>query len=111
MQSRHLEDYVKCIGSIPHEEVATYLKGAGVGLLLYAPIAKYLKNIPNKQYEYAISELPYVASDLPPIKKFSDDAKSGLLIQPGNIEAAVNAVDYLFVHAEEARKMGQEGKK
>ncbi len=111
IKSRDLEGYVQWIGDVPHHEVAKYLRSASVGLLLYQPIKKFCKNIPTKQYEYAVSELPYVGTDLPPIWKFTDDAKCGLLVPPGNIEEAVNAVCHIFTHPDEARKMGENGKK
>jgi glycosyltransferase involved in cell wall biosynthesis len=111
IKSRNLQDYVKYIGNVPHTEVTMYLRAASVGLLLSQPIKKFCKNIPTKQYEYAVSELPYVGTDLPPIKEFIDDAKCGLLVPPDNIEEAVNAVSYILSHPDEARKMGQNGKK
>ncbi len=111
IKSKNMAENVKCIGNIPHHEVAAYLKSATAGLLLYQPIKKFCKNIPTKQYEYAISELPYVATDLPPIRAFTDDAKCGLLVSPDNIEAAVEAVCHIFTHPDEAVKMGANGKK
>ena len=111
IESRNIRDYVKRIGNIPHYEVANYLQSANVGLLLYKPLKKYHKNIPTKQYEYAVSELPYVATDLPPIKKFVDDAKCGLLVPPCNVEKAVDAVKYILTHPDDARRMGKNGKK
>jgi len=111
IQSNNLEGCVKCIGNIPHHDVAAYLKTASLGLLLYNPIKKYCKNIPTKQYEYAVSELPYVGTDLPPIKKFIDDAKCGLLVPPYNIEETVKAVNYILTHPDEAKKMGENGRK
>ena len=111
IKSKNMEDIVKCTGNIPHHEVATYLRTAAAGLLLYQPIKKFCKNIPTKQYEYAISELPYVAADLPPIRAFTDDAQCGLLVPPDNIEAAVKAVSDIFNHQAEADRMGKNGKK
>ncbi|MCX6227028.1 MAG: glycosyltransferase family 4 protein [Bacteroidia bacterium] len=110
IKERNLENNIQCIGNVPHTEVTQYLRKAGVGLLLYQPIKKFCKNIPTKQYEYAISELPIVGTDLPPIKEFIDDAKCGLLVPPSNIEEVVNAVSYIFTHSDEAKKMGENGK-
>jgi glycosyltransferase involved in cell wall biosynthesis len=111
IQLNKLDNCVKLIGGIPHHEVAKYLRSASVGLILYRPIKKYCKNIPTKQYEYAVSELPYVGTDLPPMREFTDDAKCGLLVPPDNIEEAVKAVCHIFTHPDEAEKMGENGKR
>jgi glycosyltransferase involved in cell wall biosynthesis len=111
IKSRNLEDAVVFLGHIPHQDVASYMKLASIGLLLYEPLKKFLKNIPTKQYEYAASGLALVASDLPPTRNFILPNKCGILVTPGNVAEAVDAITYLFKHTIELEMLGNNGKK
>lgn len=110
IQMNNLESAVTFLGNIPHQDVASYMKSASVGLLLYEAFKKFYKNIPTKQYEYAASGLAVIASDLPPIRDFVLPNKCGVLVTPGKISEAVEAISYLFNHPDELERLGHNGK-
>ena len=80
-----------------------------IGLVMLQPIAKFLKNIPTKLFEYWACGLPVIVSDLPPIRPFLRDGKNGLSFDPTSAEDLGRAIAWLVRHPEECKRMGQYG--
>jgi glycosyltransferase involved in cell wall biosynthesis len=99
-------------GWVPFEEVPRYLHPADVGVILFQP-THYNNTIglPNKLFEYMACYKPVVASDFPEMRKVIVEAKSGLLVDPTDPKAIADAIVYLFEHQEEARQMGERGRR
>jgi glycosyltransferase involved in cell wall biosynthesis len=57
-----------------------------------------------------LEELPVIASDFPLWERFINDNKSGILVNPNNIEEIANAIIKLIENPEEAKQMGENGR-
>ncbi len=55
--------------------------------------------------------LPVVASDFPEIRKVVGGAGCGVLVDPTDPDAIAEAIVYLMEHPEEARRMGENGRR
>ena len=55
--------------------------------------------------------IPVIASDFPLWKKIIDQHKCGICVNPLKPEEISSAIDYLISHADEAKKMGDNGHK
>jgi glycosyltransferase involved in cell wall biosynthesis len=109
MRTRGLSAQVEMRGRMPHVHVPAWIRSGRIGLVTLQPIAKFLKNIPTKLFEYWACGLPVIASDLPPIRPFLTHGKNGLLFDPTSPEDLARTVAWLMSHAGEGKAMGQCG--
>ena len=84
---------------------------AQIGLLLFHPEPNHVDAQPNKMFEYMSSGLPVIASNFPLWKQIVEGNQCGLCVDPLDPAAIAAAIDYIVSHPEEARAMGENGKK
>jgi len=73
---------------VVHAQVASYLRAADIGLVLYPP-SRYLAEFssPLKLMEYLACGLPALATRLPALQEIVDDGLNGRLVAPDDAEA------------------------
>ncbi|WP_085506204.1 glycosyltransferase [Thalassobacillus devorans] len=81
------------------------------GVALFPPTEHYMKKELTKFFEYMNARLPVICSDFPVWKEFIEKHECGIAVDPYDDEAIRNALDYLRAHPEEAKQMGENGKK
>jgi glycosyltransferase involved in cell wall biosynthesis len=109
IRTRGLSAQVELRGRMPHTQVSAWIRSGRIGLVTLQPIAKFLKNIPTKMFEYWACGLPVIASDLPPIRPFLSNGKNGLLFAPTSAEDLARVIAWLIRHPWEGKTMGQYG--
>jgi glycosyltransferase involved in cell wall biosynthesis len=109
IQELNLADQVELGGRIPHSQVPGWIRSGRIGLVTLQPIAKFLKNIPTKMFEYWACGLPVIASDLPPVRQFLQDERNGLLFNPRSPEDLARAITRLIESPSECHRMGTNG--
>jgi glycosyltransferase involved in cell wall biosynthesis len=73
-----MTDRVYFTGNIPYNELHEWSCSADIGLCLFEPITlSYTLALPNKLFEYAMANLPVVATDLPAISQVLDEYNFG----------------------------------
>lgn len=100
-------------GTVRHDEVLDIFRESAVGFSVLRNVGQYgeATNLPTKVYEYASFGLPVIGSVTPPsLKRFLEDNNCGIAVDAENVDEIVNALDYLYNHADEAVSMGQNGK-
>lgn len=107
---RRLEKQVEFIGRIPSWKVPDWIRSGRIGLVALQPIAKFLKNIPSKLFEYWACGLPVIASDLPPIRRFVNHGKNGLLFEATSAHDLAHAIRKSLAEPEQCVAMGRYGK-
>jgi glycosyltransferase involved in cell wall biosynthesis len=105
-----LESSTTMQGRIDHEDMARTLSQARIGICPLQPIPKFLLNIPVKVFEFWACGLPVVASDLPPIRPFFQNARAGFLFQPGNSADLAKHIGWLLDSPVAATQMGKQGR-
>jgi glycosyltransferase involved in cell wall biosynthesis len=108
---RETESHVVHLGMQGRPEVAALLARARVGLALLHPTVNYIAAQPTKLYEYMSAALPVVASDFPVCRQVVQSSECGLLVDPRNVRAIADAVEWLLTHPEDAERMGQAGQR
>ncbi len=106
-----LQHLIEFEGRVPHRRIISGLMNASIGLIPFRAVSNHLMINPTKLFEYMACALPVVASDLPPIRHYVTEAECGLLATPEEPQAFAKAIEYLLDHPEEARRMGQNGRK
>lgn len=106
---------VQYMGTIPHERVAGLLAGGGVGMALLSPgwnTGWYNGTMGNtKIFEEMMAGLPVVCTDFTLWREFVDRWRCGVCVNPEDPAAVAAAVQYLLDHPEEARQMGENGRR
>ncbi|HEY5865092.1 MAG TPA: glycosyltransferase family 4 protein [Candidatus Tectomicrobia bacterium] len=108
---RGLRQQVELHGRIPHTQVPAWIRSGRIGLVMLQPIAKFMKNIPTKLFEYWACGLPVIASDLPPIRPFLTEGTNGLRFDPTSAADLARAINWFIQHPDKSKRMGQDGQK
>jgi glycosyltransferase involved in cell wall biosynthesis len=109
IRSQGLTGQVEVSGRIPHSQVPAWIRSGRIGLVPLQPIAKFMKNIPTKMFEYWACGLPVIASDLPPIRQFLSNGKNGVIFNPSSSQDLARAIRSLVEWPNRAEAMGQYG--
>ena len=110
-QTYKLEDRLYFIDAVPYLDLAKYSSSAHIGLSVIQPISKSYENaLPNKLFEYTVSGLPFICSNLNAMQEAVNDLGSGIAIQHDNHGEFINAYKKInanyndFVIDEEKKK-------
>ena len=103
-------EHVRFIGWIAPEIVYEHLREAFLGLVCLHPEPRYVVSLPVKLFEYMGVGLPIIASNFPLWKEIIDGNHCGLTVNPKNPKEIAEAMEYLIIHPEEARRMGENGR-
>jgi glycosyltransferase involved in cell wall biosynthesis len=109
--SKETESYIKYKGRLPFEEMCSFLKIGDAGLVLFLPEPNHLESLPNKIFEYMAVGLPVIASNFLLWKELIEGNNCGVCVSPLEPKEIAKAVEYLIEHPEEAKKMGENGRK
>lgn len=82
---------------------------AGIALFPYDD--HYMKKELTKFFEYMSYGLPIICSDFPVWRTFVETHQCGLAVNPTDEQAVYEAIEYVRTHPEEAKAMGENGKK
>lgn len=74
-------------------------------------LASSYESLPNSLIEAQAMAIPTVATHIGEIPRIIDDGVNGILIQPRDTKAIVDAVSRLYAEPEVAAALGQEGKR
>jgi glycosyltransferase involved in cell wall biosynthesis len=92
-------------------EMASILAGCDACLAILKPLEMYKTTYPNKVFDYMACARPVVLAIDGVIRKVVEDAHAGIPVAPGNPQELANAVQYLFLHRQDAANMGKSGRK
>ena len=106
---------VDFLGRIPHQQVAKELAYCSVGLALLTPGNNtdwHNGTMSNtKIFEEMMAGLPVVCTNFVRWKEFVERYHCGICVDPENIDEITAAIRYLLDNPEEARKMGENGRR
>lgn len=98
-------------GFIDRNGVRDVLAHSMAGLVIFFPEANHIRAQPNKMFEYMSAGLPVIASDFPLWREIVVGNRCGLCVDPMDVDAIAGAIDYLIEHLDEARQMGENGRR
>ena len=98
-------------GYVDRAGVREVLGRSVAGLVTLHPVINYLDALPVKMFEYMAAGIPVIASDFPLWREIVLGNQCGLCVDPMNPGAIAKAIDYMVQHPDEARQMGEKGRR
>ncbi len=102
---------VNNLGVQDRQGVGAVLGRSVAGLVNLHPLINYLDALPIKMFEYMSAGIPVIASDFPLWREILEDNECGICVNPLNPQDIANAINYLISHPEEAKRMGENGRR
>ena len=80
------------VDAVKYNDLASFSKDVQIGLSMIQPITKsYEHALPNKLFEYAVSGVPTICSNLTAMKEMVNQYHSGICVHHENQEEFINA--------------------
>jgi glycosyltransferase involved in cell wall biosynthesis len=98
-------------GFVDRAGVREVLGRSVAGLVTFLPLPNHIDAQPNKMFEYMSAGIPVIASDFPLWREIIVGNQCGLCVDPMDPAAIARAIDHLVQHPDEARKMGENGRR
>ncbi len=104
---------VNYLGEIPYKEVKKIYINSIAGLdINYSNQAKGQGSLGvNKIFEYMEAGIPVICSNYKLWSEIIEENNCGICVEPHNIEEIAKAINYILNNPEEAREMGENGRK
>lgn len=104
---------VDYLGYLSKQKVLDLLQESKVGISLGLNVGQYwqVENMPTKACEYMSVGLPVVIFGSPHIRAVVDRWHCGICVDPEDVDEIATAIRYLLDHPEEARQMGENGRR
>jgi glycosyltransferase involved in cell wall biosynthesis len=102
---------IRFLGLVKPDEVFDAMHNSRCGVVLSHPIGNYLESYSTKMFEYMACGIPVVVSDFPFWQQLVADADCGVTVDPLRPEGVVKAVEALCRDPEEARRLGENGRR
>ncbi len=99
------------LGHVDRDGVKGVLSRSRAGLVVLHPISNYVDALPIKMFEYMSAGIPVIASHFPPWKKILETNNCGICVDPLNVEEIANAIMWILENPDQARQMGENGRK
>lgn len=98
-------------GFVDREGIKSILEESIAGFVTLHPIPSYVEAYPVKMFEYMSAGIAVISSDFPLYKSFIEESHCGICVDPLNVEDIQNAAVSLCNDKEQAKGIGEEGKK
>ena len=99
------------LGFLNREEIAKVLQNSKVGLVTLYPIINYQDALPVKMFEYMLSGIPVISSNIKLWQNIIEDAECGICVDPMKPKEIAQAIMNLIDNPRKAQEMGKNGKK
>jgi glycosyltransferase involved in cell wall biosynthesis len=103
--------YVKYYGLLDRESVKKILCKSKIGIITFLPAKNHINAQPNKMFEYMAAGIPVISSDFPLWKRIIEDNNCGTCVNPYDVNAISDAIQYFVFNENEAKKMGGNGRR
>jgi len=98
-------------GVLPYEKILMEFAKADIGFVCDYPLKRHMEGLPIKLFEYMAVGIPIIASNFPLWKEIVEKNNCGICVDPTKPEEIAKAIKYLITHPDEAKKMGENGRK
>ena len=99
VQQLNLNDRVKLLGEIPHQELKSYTQQATIGLSLEEDVGlNYRLALPNKLFDYIHAEIPVLVANLPEMSDLVKKYNIGEIAQSNDPKIIANQINEMLTN-------------
>ena len=98
-------------GHVSRDGAREILHQSVAGIVTFLPYPNHVNAQPNKLFEYMSSGIPVIASRFPLWQSIIERHGCGICVDPENSEEIAEAITYLISNPEQAKSMGNKGRK
>lgn len=102
---------VEYLGFASRDEVARVLASSIAGIVTLQPAENYRFSQPVKLYEYMAAGLPVIASNFSQWRSIVEGHNCGICVESTQPQAIAEALSYFLQNPDEARRMGENGRR
>ncbi|HID38837.1 MAG TPA: glycosyltransferase [Calditrichaeota bacterium] len=103
-----LEERVEFIGMQTENRLNSILSTCDLGIVLLLPVSENHKfALPNKFFDYIMTGVPVLASNIPSLQNYIEKYKIGLTVNPDNIDEIARKLDTLALNKEKLARWQQ----
>ena len=104
---------IEYMGTLNREDLFRQYGRSAIGICTLHAVGQYalVDNMSTKMYEYMQCGLPMIISNFPYWKHWNDHYHFGICVDPENEDEIADAIRYLLDHPDEARQMGENGRR
>jgi glycosyltransferase involved in cell wall biosynthesis len=106
----HIEQQVVLMEYLTREEILRYIVHADTLVMTRSNDLEASASYPSKLSEFLATGKPVVTVNVGEISDFISDKVNGFLIEPGDIDALTERLNFIFNNYQLAEKVGQKGK-
>jgi len=99
------------LGFLERAGVRDVLARSLAGIVTFHRLPNHVDAHPTKMFEYMSAGIPVIASDFPLWRDIIEGNGCGICVDPANPRAIATAIDHLTTHPEQARQMGENGRR
>ena len=111
VQQKSSWNKVHYLGFLDRDGVKNTFQKSMAGLVVLHPTMNYIDALPVKMFEYMAAGLPVIASDFSLWKEIIESNNCGICVDPLKPEEIGKAIQWLVDHPEEAKQMGENGRR
>lgn len=104
-------EHVDFHGWLAREDMGRILDSTRMGVVMFHPEPNNREAQPNKLFEYMSVGIPLLASNFPLWEEIIHGSSCGLTVDPLDVDAIAEAIEWLLSHPDEAEKMGRRGRR
>lgn len=105
----NLEDRVQIPGWMDYNEAMKLVSQAAIGMAILKPVPNYLFCLAGKMLEYMMCGTPVLCSDFDHWRPYVEGEKTGLMVDPDDMEEIVNACQKMLNDPNELSAMSKRG--
>lgn len=107
------EGQIEYMGNLSRERLFEQYARASIGICTLHAVGQYalLDNMSTKVYEYMQCGLPVIMSNFQCYQRINQKYNFGICVDPSNADEIAAAIRYLLDHPEEAKRMGENGRR
>lgn len=98
------------LGVIDREGIAKLYEQSIAGFVALHPAPNHMESLPIKMFEYMAAGVPVIASNFPVWQRIVEESGCGFCVDPFDIDAIVECIDFLIENPEEVLRMGEKGR-
>ena len=101
------------MGVLNRAQVMQLLQKSQIGMATILNVGQYNQydNLATKVYEYMALGIPVILSRSSYNEKVTAQYDFGICVDPANVDEIADAIRYLLDHPDEARQMGENGRR